>query len=676
MKAAPGAIPVVERYRIGRRRLAVLTTMALALAVLLPAAAPGVLTFTPHQDFGVGTSPYAIASGDLDGDGAIDLAVANLGSDNVTVLLGTGGGSFLQGQTVTTGDSPDSVALADLNSDGVLDMVVATDGSNSFRVFLGTGSGTFKVIQDIATGNDPQSIAVADFDRDGAKDVAVANWSDHNVSIFLGNGDGSFDEVLDGPYAVGNYPDWVAVGDFNGDSAKDLAVADEGSNTVSVLLGNGDGTFGAAVNYDVGPQYPRSVAVGDLDSDGYQDLAVANQTNVSVLLGNGNGTFGAVTNFAAGTTPVSIAIADFDRDGRRDLAVANYGSSNVSLLRGSGNGTFAAAVDFAAGTYPSALALADFNADGRQDLAVANLGSDNVSILLNAPTADPSPSSLTFGSVDPVPQGTVSAPQTLTITNNGSAPLVVSGFATGGANPGDFLTGNTSCLAPVAPGSDCTVEVRFAPQAEGSRSATLSVLSNAPASTAVTLSGTAGPLPRGDTGPTGPQGDTGPTGPQGDTGPTGPQGDTGPTGPQGDTGPTGPQGGSGAAGSPGQTGPTGATGPQGPAGATGATGPQGKTGKVKIEICKAVAIKLKSGKKVKRVICSERRVWSTVKLGAKRLVKASLSRKSVIYATGSATKKGLMLRALRPLKAGSYTLTLSYKKGAKKVTVRSTAIIC
>jgi len=187
-------------------------------------------------------------------------------------------------------------------------------------------------------------------------------------------------------FAAGNGPSSVAAGDFNGDGQLDLAVANSNSNNVSILLGNGNGIFGAATNFGVAGNVLPSVVVGDFNGDGRLDLAVANSNsnNVSILLGNGNGTFGAATNFGvAGNVPQSVVVGDFNGDGSQDLAVVNTFSNNVSILLGNGNGTFGVATNFATGNGPLSVAVGDFNGDGRQDLAVANSNSDNVSILLN-----------------------------------------------------------------------------------------------------------------------------------------------------------------------------------------------------------------------------------------------------------------------------------------------------
>ncbi len=183
-------------------------------------------------------------------------------------------------------------------------------------------------------------------------------------------------------YDVGLQPDSVAVGDYNRDGKLDLAVAKGGSNGVSILLGNGDGTFQTAVNYSV--NNPQSVAVGDFNGDGKLDLAVAKggSNGVSILLGNGDGTFQTAVNYSV-NNPQSVAVGDFNGDGKLDLAVSNSASNTVSILLGNGDGTFQAAEDYSVGSNPLSVAVGDFNGDGKLDLAAANSASNTVSILLN-----------------------------------------------------------------------------------------------------------------------------------------------------------------------------------------------------------------------------------------------------------------------------------------------------
>jgi len=197
-------------------------------------------------------------------------------------------------------------------------------------------------------------------------------------------------------FGVGLSPLSVAVGDFNGDGYQDLAVANNSSRDVSVLVGNGDGDFQAAVNFPSGEWLTNSVSIGDFNGDGYQDLALTNNGNrpdlggtVSILVGNGDGTFQAPMVLDAGVGPFSSAVGDFNCDGNQDLAVAGsfeYDGggiiNNVSVLLGNGDGTFQPRVSFEAGDGNSFVAVGDFNGDGYQDLAVTNYSSNNVSVLL------------------------------------------------------------------------------------------------------------------------------------------------------------------------------------------------------------------------------------------------------------------------------------------------------
>ena len=248
---------------------------------------------------------------------------------------------------------------------------------------------SFAAATNLAVGDFPQSVAVGDFNGDGKQDLAVANFRAYyavSVSILLGDGSGNFSAVTN--FDSGNGPTSVAVGDFNGDGKQDLAVANQDTNDVSILLGNGDGSFQPAVRFSAGTN-PTSVAVGDFNGDGKQDLAVTNSSSndVSILLGNGDGSLQPAVNLAVGGAPQSVAVGDFNGDGKQDLAVADAGAypdwnGDVAILLGNGDGTFSAPTNLPLGSFPYSVAVGDFNGDGKQDLAVTNNLSDNVSILL------------------------------------------------------------------------------------------------------------------------------------------------------------------------------------------------------------------------------------------------------------------------------------------------------
>ena len=224
-----------------------------------------------------------------------------------------------------------------------------------------------------ATGANPQSVAVADFNGDGIPDLAIANAGELTVSILLGSGNGAFAPAQF--FSSGADPYAIAVTDLNGDGKLDLAVANSADSTVSILLGNGNGTFQNPVAYAVG-QDPVSIVAADFNGDGRVDLATANfyDGDVTILLGNGDGTVGPAMNFGSGSGPISLAAADLNADGRADLAVANSNDNTVAILLGRGDGSFSTAQALPGGLGPFGIVAADFNNDGFTDLAVADFG--------------------------------------------------------------------------------------------------------------------------------------------------------------------------------------------------------------------------------------------------------------------------------------------------------------
>ncbi|HYL10798.1 MAG TPA: FG-GAP-like repeat-containing protein [Candidatus Acidoferrales bacterium] len=352
----------------------------------------------PRSDFPVGKGPNALTAGDFNGDAHPDLAVVNGGDGTLTILLNTGSGSFTpaNGSPIAFPRNelgPDAISAADFNGDGHLDLAVANFTSNNVTILLGNGDGTFTEAagSPIAAGNGPTGIATGDFDGDGHADFAVTNTADNTVSIFLGNGKGGFAAAKGSPIALSSGasgPSAIVAGDFNGDGRLDLAVTNKTSNNVTVLLGNGNGTFTEAAGspFAVGVA-PVALTTTDFDGDGHLDLAIANSgdNTASIFLGRGDGTFVGATGspLATGTAPFAVASADFNVDGRADLAVANSGDNTVSIFLGIGGGAFIPQFTLPTGSFPAALATADLNGDGRADLVIADEVSDQVSVILN-----------------------------------------------------------------------------------------------------------------------------------------------------------------------------------------------------------------------------------------------------------------------------------------------------
>jgi hypothetical protein len=340
---------------------------------------------TPFEQVPVGSFLNRVmVAGDFNNDGRLDLATASNGPNNdVSVVLGLGDGTFGPVTHFPVGIGPVDIVAGDFDGDGRIDLATSNNGSNDLSVLLGNGDGTFRTQVRYAAGGFPDGLSAADLNGDGRLDLVTSNQlgAHSQVSVLLGNGDGTFGAAT--TFAVGFTPRYMAVGDFNDDGRPDLAVANSDSSDVSVLLGKGDGTFQDQVRFAVG-QKPSSVIAADFNGDGVLDLATANvaSNDLSVLLGNGDGTFRDQVRLPVGNLPECPVAADFNGDGRLDLAVTNLVDGDVSVLLGKGDGTFQSAGRFAVAFQPFRLVAADFDGDGRLDLAASNQVSQDVSVLL------------------------------------------------------------------------------------------------------------------------------------------------------------------------------------------------------------------------------------------------------------------------------------------------------
>lgn len=366
-------------------------------------------------------TPYSVIAKDFDGDGDLDLAVANYGSNNVSILLNAGAGMYLAAINYAVGLNPMSITSGDFDNDGDTDLAVANYSSANVSILLNTG-GMFAPAVNYAAGTGPTSVTAGDFDGDGDTDLAVTNWVSNNLGILLNSGGSVFAMAVN--YGVGVQPWSAAVGDFDADGDLDLAVANYASTNISVLLNTGIGTYSTAISYGVGTN-PRSVIARDIDGDGDLDLVTANNgsANVSVLRNMGGGIYGAAMNYSVGINPHSVASGDFDGDGDFDLVTANNSGNNVSILWNGGGGLFALAINYGAGASPISAATGDLDNDGDIDLAVANQSGNTVTILRNQP---PAPTTFYFNIGDPSntanwgsnPGGTGTPPADFTTAGN------------------------------------------------------------------------------------------------------------------------------------------------------------------------------------------------------------------------------------------------------------------
>lgn len=426
---------------------------------------------------------FGVTPGDFDGDGNLD--IATIDSAGISIWLGNGDGTFRVGPIYPLRQCV-FIAAADFNRDGHLDLAV-TRSNGSVAILLGYGDGSFRAPVDYAVGSGPQGLAIGDFNGDGVPDMAVANagfvngtYTGNTVSILLGNGDGTFgaQEV----FKTANGPLSITTADFGGAGRVDLAIATASSfGTVSVLRGNGDGSFQASADYPTSTNpnaMARTITTADLNGDGVIDFVAADLVHskageameISVLLGSLNGTWHQTQTYNAGLVTDSSAIADglsgtvladLDGDGKLDLITVG---KQISVQLGNGDGTFGAPVFYPVSDTTAAVA-ADFDNDGFLDLAAVGI---SMTVLRNSPAVALSGGS---GNFHPTHIRTVSSPVTAVLGNPNHLPLKLSGLQI----TGDFAQSN-DCGSELAASAQCSIAIRFSPQATGVRTGKLSVL--------------------------------------------------------------------------------------------------------------------------------------------------------------------------------------------------------
>ncbi|MSR87243.1 VCBS repeat-containing protein, partial [Candidatus Peribacteria bacterium] len=306
-----------------------------------------------------------------------------------SVIYKTRGIAFSSGATILQSSGNNefvNLVHSGLGTNNIVRLTPAGDLVNIGTIQAGEVNlrrgGTFLSKQDYDAGTNPKGIASGDLNGDGNADLVAANNGTNTISVLLNSGTGGFVGKVD--YITGTHPRTVAIGDLNGDGTADIAVADDSSTNVYVLINAGSGVFLSPVAYAVGST-PYSVAIGDLNGDGKADLAVANNSSssISVLLNVGNGTFAANTDYTV-STPTAVVIGDLNGDGKADLAASSIGApNNVVVLMNKGNGTFAASVDYTAGFSPQSVAIADLNGDRKLDLVVSYFSDTFVSVFIN-----------------------------------------------------------------------------------------------------------------------------------------------------------------------------------------------------------------------------------------------------------------------------------------------------
>jgi hypothetical protein len=398
---------------------------------LLAGNGSGGLALLP-RGFHVGLNPWALAAGDLDGNGETDIAVANLGSSTAGILLSTGDADFAAALSIDSPSDADLLAPGDFNGDGIPDlasgrygvvtvqlgdgyggfatsywnpgfsdvvMVVAGmfDGDSELDLFvltryseswmlLGAGNGTFEILPTpVPTDYYGYRAAAADFNDDGNLDLAITHecCSNGNVTILLGRGDGTFDTTS--PLVAPGNLTGIYAGDLDADGDPDIAAVSVERSSVLVYLGDGNGQFAPGVEYFVG-YIPRTVDAGDLTGDTHTDLLVANQgsQNLTILAGVGGGTFVPGPILGLGLPVNAARSVDLDQDSVLDIVTADDGTNTVSVFLGLGNGKFRSPTSSSTDRDATSLAIADFAMNGFPDLAVATPGEGTFTLLRNS----------------------------------------------------------------------------------------------------------------------------------------------------------------------------------------------------------------------------------------------------------------------------------------------------
>jgi hypothetical protein len=445
-------------------------------------------------------SPHSVTVADLNADGNLDFIVGEVVENAILVFLGNGDGTFQPPATYPVAGFPTyTIVASDFNHDGNVDLAVSNISSDGFTgyasVLLGNGDGTFQPHQDFSAGTVWFGMTAGDFNGDGNLDLVVANDSfppTYEFSVLLGNGDGTFQAPVF--YGSGYVGGGVTAGDFNGDGKLDLAIAgDAVSNTgVDVWLGNGDGTFQPPMGFSTA-ESPYSAITGDFNQDGKLDLAVRCVGNdvvgdISVLFGNGDGTFQNHVDYPT-SAGEEIAEADLNGDGILDFATPGGTASAgevVATFLGRGNGTFGVLDYFPIGNGEFAVAAGDFDNDGMLDLVAGNLYDNTISVLRQV-TSVLSTTLVNFGQVK---IGKTSGPMKVKFTNIGNAAFSISSIGVTGTYAADFQQHN-NCPSSVAAGASCVIEVFFTPLQHAQMAADVTITdSAAQAPQTITLEGT------------------------------------------------------------------------------------------------------------------------------------------------------------------------------------------
>ncbi len=399
------------------------------------------ICFDPDTNYQVGAHPYSLVTADFNKDGLPDIATGNYWANNISILLGSGPGTFTWvANHQVNGDEPLWISTADYNNDQNLDLATANEATNNVSVLYGNGLGGFSAPVLFPTDGEASSVTSVDLNADGNMDLAVTQFHYDSIFIYLGDGTGNFTKKGNYFTGFGSEPEESYVGDFNEDGIPDLVV-DGWAGKIAVLIGDGTGAFPTTTIYPTTGAKPTVAIAADFNTDGHLDLAACNywSNDVSILFGTGTGTFGTSVEYPiGGTNPYTVWPADFNADGIVDLVTANMASNNVSVILGNGLGGFGPPAVFSrtGATFTWQAITGDFNLDGRTDIAAVNANTNNVTLFFNV-----APPVVSAGaSADTVCAGNQ-------VTLNGSGALTYSW--TGGVTNGTPFTPTTTATYTV-----------------------------------------------------------------------------------------------------------------------------------------------------------------------------------------------------------------------------------
>ncbi len=436
----------------------------------------GATSFGAKVDFTTGSVPYNISLGDLDGDGKTDMVGSNQNSNSISVYRNTGNGAISSSSFETkidfaSGLSPNTISLADIDGDGKLDIAVTNTGSNTVSIFKNVSSNgsisstSFEAKVDFVTGSFPVGISFSDIDYDGKPDIVVANRDSNTISVYRNTSTkgtittNSFVAKVD--FITGSYPHYISINDIDNDGKVDISVTNFNSNTVSVFRNTSNvgtvsaSTFASKVDFTTGAG-PMGISISDLDGDNKVDMAITNRGESTVSIFRNTSTNGTISSssfstkvdFLTGNYPWGISSGNLDGDGKTDLVIANHLSGSLSIFKNTSTigtistSSFDSKIDFPTASTPLGLAIGDLNGDQKIDIITNCVGSNVISVLGNICNTSPTDISLSSTSIfENLPIGTTVG--TLSTTDAEAGTMTYSLFSgTGDSDNGSFTIVN------------------------------------------------------------------------------------------------------------------------------------------------------------------------------------------------------------------------------------------